>query len=84
MISARGVGTPAAMKAALARFLSKARAAAFHAGAGVGNAHVFEDLLELSVLAEGAVDHVEREVRAGREIDGGAGDIHGHGIQAEA
>ena len=84
MISARGVGTPAATKAALARFLSKAMRLLAHAGAGVGDAHVLEDLLELAVLAEGAVDHVEREAGAGGRSMVGAGDVHRHGIQAEA
>jgi hypothetical protein len=56
-------------EAALARFLSKARRLLCNAGAGVGHADVLEDLLELAILAEGAVDHVEREAGAGRKID---------------
>jgi len=53
------------------------------ARAGVGDAFRVEDFLELSVLAEGAVDDVEAEAGAFGEVDVGAGDIDRDGIQAE-
>ena len=42
--------------------LSNAEAAAVHAGAGVGQSSRFENLLDLTVLAEGAVNEVVNEI----------------------